>query len=105
MAGSDNSDLINNQNHAVEALKGEHSKLVRTEADVNRLTKHIDDLETHLLIVNDLDTAITKIRLIKSQCDEIASHISNIEIALYDLLSGKLCPHLSEYRQSCTNFE
>ena len=57
MAGSDNNDIINNQNHVVEAIQGEHNKLARTEKDVERLTKHIDELENHLLIMNDLDTA------------------------------------------------
>ena len=90
MAGSDNNDVINNQHHVVEDLQGEHNKLARTETDVKRSTKHIDDLETQLLIMNDLDTAFIKILSIKSQCDKIASHISNIEIALYDLLKGKL---------------
>ena len=75
-------------------MQGEHNKLERTEADVNRLSKHIDDLEKHLLIMNDLDTAFIKILSIKSQCDEVASHISNIEMALYDLLKNKLSPNL-----------
>ena len=66
MAGSDNNDVINNQNHVVEALQGEHNKLERTEADVNRLSKHIDDLEKYLLIMNDLDTAFMKILSIKN---------------------------------------
>ena len=69
-------------------------KLARREIDVNTLTKYIDDLESHLPIMNDLDTAFTKILSIKSQCDEIASHISNIDIALYNLLKGKLSPSL-----------
>ena len=94
MAGSDNNDVINNQNHVVEALQGEQNKLERTEADVNRLSKHIDDLEKPLLIMNDLDTEFIKILSIKSQCDEVASHISNIEVALYDLLKSKLSPNL-----------
>ena len=90
MAGSDNNYVINNQNHVVEALQGEHNKLERTEADVNRLSKHIDNLEKNLLIMNDLDTPLIKILLIKSQCDEVTSHISSIEVAIYDLLKGKL---------------
>ena len=60
MAGSDNNDVINNQNYVVEALQVEHNKLERIEADVNRLSKHIDDLEKHLLIMNDLDTAFIR---------------------------------------------
>ena len=44
--------------------------------------------------MNDLDTAFIKILSIKSQCDEVASHISNIEMALYDLLKSKLSPNL-----------
>ena len=94
MAGSDNNDVINNQNLEVEALQGKHNKLERTEADVNRLSKHIDDLETHLPIMNDLGTAFIEILSIKIHCDEVASHISNIEIALYDLSKGKLQPNL-----------
>ena len=38
--------------------------------------------------------SIYKILSIKSQCDEVASHISNIEVSLYDLLKGKLSPNL-----------
>ena len=94
MAGSDNNDIITNQNHVVEAIQGEHNKLARTEKDVERLTKHLDELENHLLIMNDLDTAFIKILSIKNQCDEIANHISNIEVALYDLLKGKISPSL-----------
>merc|ERR1712074_353717 len=94
MAGSDGNDIITNQNHVVEALQGEHNKLSRAEKDVERLTKHIADLEKHLLIMNDLDTAFIKILSIKSQCDEISNHISNIENSLYDLLKGKLSPNL-----------
>ena len=94
MAGSYNNDVINNQNQVVEALQGEHIKLERTEADVNRLSKHIDDLEKHLLIMNDLDTTFIEILSIKRQCDEEASDISNIKIALYDLLRGKLSSNL-----------
>lgn len=30
-AGSDNNDIINNQNHVEEALQGEHNKLSRIE--------------------------------------------------------------------------
>ena len=30
MAASDNNDVINNQNHVVEVLQGEHNKLERT---------------------------------------------------------------------------
>ena len=44
--------------------------------------------------MNDLDTAFIKILSIKSQCDEVASHISNIDMALYDLLKNKLSPNL-----------
>ena len=94
MAGSDNNDVINNQNQVVEALQGEHNKLERREADVNRLSKYIDDLEKQLLIINDIDTAFIKILSIKSQCDEVASHISIIEIAFNNLLKGKLSPNL-----------
>ena len=72
MSGSDNNDALNNQNHVVEALPGEHNKIERTEADVNRLSKHIDDVEQHLLIMNDLDGAFIKMLSIKSQCDEVA---------------------------------
>ena len=61
MAGSEYNDVINNHNHVVEALQGEHNKLARTEADVNRRNKYIDDLETHLLIMNDFHTAFIKI--------------------------------------------
>ena len=43
--------------------------------------------------MNDLDTAFIKIPSIKSQCDEVASHISNIEVALFDLSKGKLSPN------------
>ena len=60
MAGSDNNDVINYQNPLVEALQGEHNKLERTKAYVNWLSKYMDDLETHLLIMNDLDNAILK---------------------------------------------
>lgn len=94
MAGSDNNDIITNQNHVKEAIQGEHNQLARTEKDVERLTKQIDDLENHRLVMNDLDTAFIKILSIKSQCDEIANCISNIEIAFYDLLKGKLSPSL-----------
>ena len=94
MARSDNNDAINNQNHEVETLQGENNKLERTEADVNGLSKHIDNLEKHLLIMNDLDTAFIEIQSIKSQCEEVACHISNIEIALYELLKCKLLPNL-----------
>ena len=69
IAGSDGNDIITNQNHVVEALQGEHNKLSRTEKDVERLTKHIANLEKHLLIMNDLDTAFIKILSVKSQCD------------------------------------
>ena len=44
--------------------------------------------------MNDLDAAFIKILSIKSQCDEVANHNSNIEIALYDVLKGKLSPSL-----------
>ena len=44
--------------------------------------------------MNVLNTAFIKILTIKSQCDEVASYISNIEIALYDSLKGKLSPKL-----------
>ena len=94
MAGSDSNDIITNQNHVVKAIQGEYNKLERTEKDVERLTKHIDDLENHLLIMNDLDTAFIKLLSIKNQCDKITNHISTIEIALYDLLKGKLSPSL-----------
>ena len=80
MAGSDSNDIITNQNRVAEALQGDTTKLLRTEKDDKRLSIHIDDLEKHLLIMNDLDTAFIKILSIKSQCDEIANHISNIEI-------------------------
>ena len=32
MAGSDNNDVINNQNHVVDALQGEHNKLSATDS-------------------------------------------------------------------------
>ena len=38
--------------------------------------------------MNDLDTASIKVLSIDSQSDELDSHISNIEIVLYDLLKG-----------------
>ena len=44
--------------------------------------------------LNDLDTAFIKLMSIKTQCDEIANHISSIEIALYNLLKDKLSPSL-----------
>ena len=94
MTGSDSNYITTNSNHVDEPLLGEHNKLSRTEKDVKRLTKHIDDLKKHLLIIHDLDTAFIKILPIKRQCDDIANHISNIEIALYDLLKGTLSPSL-----------
>ena len=30
----------------------------------------------------------------KSQCEEVANHVTKIEIALYDLLKGKSSPNL-----------
>ena len=39
-------------------------------------------------------TAFTKLLSILSQCDEVASVISNTEITLYDLSKGKLSRHL-----------
>ena len=44
--------------------------------------------------MNDLDTAFIEILSIKSHYDEVARHISNIEMALYDLLKGKLSPSI-----------
>ena len=52
--------------NVVEAIQGEHNKLLRTEKDVEILTKHIYDLEKHLLIMNDLDTDFIKILSIKT---------------------------------------
>ena len=100
MTGSHKNDVINNQNHVVAALQGEYNKLERKEADVNRLSKHKDDLEKHLLIMNALDTAFKKILSIKSQCDDVASNISNTEVALCDLLKDKLSPNIVNTEQS-----
>ena len=36
MAGSDDNDVINNQNHVFEALQGDYNKLERREVYVNR---------------------------------------------------------------------
>ena len=37
MTGSDKNDVLNNQNHVVKALQGEHNKLAKKETDVKRL--------------------------------------------------------------------
>ena len=88
MTGPNNNDVINNQNHVVEALQGEHNKLERTEADVNRLSKHIDDLEKHLLIMNDLDTAFINILSInKSRRPATKAFVISVytmKLCLYD---------------------
>ena len=51
-------------------------------------------MEKNLIILNDLETTYIKVLSIKSQVDNIENHISNIEIALYGLLQGRLSPSL-----------
>ena len=94
IAGANDDDLISNQNHIVEAIQDDHNRLARAESDVKRLTKHIQELEKNLIILNDLETTYIKVLSIKSQVDNIENHISNIEIALYGLLQGRLSPSL-----------
>ena len=94
IAGANDNDLISNQNHIVEAIQDDHNRLARAESDVKRLTKHIQELEKNLIILNDLETTYIKVLSIKSQVDNIENHISNIEIALYGLLQGRLSPSL-----------
>ena len=75
IAGANDNDLISNQNHIVEALQDDHNRLAKAESDVKRLTKHIQELEKNLVILNDLETSYIKVLFIQSQVDNIESHI------------------------------
>lgn len=94
IAGSNENDLISNQNHIISAIQDENNRICRYEDNIKHPTNHIKELEKELLIMNDIESTFIKILGIKTQPIAITNHLQEIEVGLYNLIKGQLTPHL-----------
>ena len=94
MANWGDDDLVTNQNHIITAIQDQDNRLNRNEDNIKRLANHVEQLEKHLYIMNQVQEALITALSIKNQAVEIVNHIQDIEIGLYNLLKRNLTPYL-----------
>ena len=94
MANQDTSDLIANNNHIIESIQEQETRLSRQEQMTKEMKKHLAGLEKELFVTLHYQKLIVHMLGIKTYATSVTRHLQRFQEGLYELLKNKVSPRL-----------